>query len=156
WIVVGDVAGHGLGAAIVMGRIRSALRAYSLLGEPPERVLELVDRKVTHFELNTMATIACAVLEPPYESMTVTLAGHLPPVIAAAGHRSFVADVEPDPPIGVGIPGDRRSTTIPLAPDCLVALCTDGLIERRGESLDVGLSKLREAVSVGRPDDVAR
>ena len=53
WIVVGDVAGHGLQAAVVMGRIRSALRAYTLLDASPERVLDLVDRKVNHFEIGT-------------------------------------------------------------------------------------------------------
>src|SRR4029077_3737597 len=83
WVVVGDVAGHGLHAAVVMGRIRSALRAYSLLDEPPERVLDLVDRKGNHFELGAMVTVACPVLAPPYETMTIALAGHPPPVIAA-------------------------------------------------------------------------
>jgi phosphoserine phosphatase RsbU/P len=63
WIVVGDVAGHGLNAAVVMGRIRSALRAYTLLGEVPERVLDLVDQKIDHFEVGTIATVACAALE---------------------------------------------------------------------------------------------
>src|SRR5262249_58091323 len=57
WIVVGDVAGHGLQAAVVMGRVRSALRAYTLLGLAPERVLELVDRKVQHFEIGTLVTV---------------------------------------------------------------------------------------------------
>jgi sigma-B regulation protein RsbU (phosphoserine phosphatase) len=53
WLVVGDVAGHGIHASIVMGRIRSALRAYTLLDLPPEEVLRLVDRKVDHFEIGT-------------------------------------------------------------------------------------------------------
>ena len=157
WIVMGDVAGHGLQAAVVMGRIRSALRAYSLLDEPPERVLDLVDRKVNHFEFGAMVTVACAVLDPPYEAMTIALAGHPPPVIAAPGQRAALAEVEPSPPIGTQISfGKRRSTTIPLAPESVVAFYTDGLIERRGESLDVGFSRLRQAMSLGRPEDVAR
>src|SRR4029077_2968487 len=61
WIVVGDVAGHGINASIVMGRIRSALRAYALLDLPVDEVLNLVDRKVEHFEIGTVATVACAV-----------------------------------------------------------------------------------------------
>jgi phosphoserine phosphatase RsbU/P len=157
WIVMGDVAGHGLQAAVVMGRIRSALRAYSLLDESPERVLDLVDRKVQHFELGAMVTVACAVLDPPYETMTMALAGHPPPVIAAPWHAPALAEVEPSPPIGTDLPfGSRRSTTIPLAPDSVVAFYTDGLIERHGESLDVGFSRLRSAMSLGRPEDVAR
>ena len=85
WIVVGDVAGHGIQASVVMGRIRSALRAYSLLDLPPEEVLRLVDRKVDHFEIGTIATVACAVTDSPYDTMTVALAGHPPPVVAAPG-----------------------------------------------------------------------
>ena len=157
WIVVGDVAGHGLQAAVVMGRIRSALRAYALLDESPERVLDLVDRKVNHFELGAMATVACAVLDPPYDTMTIALAGHLPPVIAMPGQRAVLAEIEPSPPIGTRLSfGKRRSTTIPLGPDSVVAFYTDGLVERRGESLDVGFSRLRQAISLGPPEDVAR
>jgi sigma-B regulation protein RsbU (phosphoserine phosphatase) len=157
WIVTGDVAGHGLEAAVVMGRVRSALRAYSLLDESPERVLELVDRKVNHFELGAMVTVSCAVLDPPYETMTIALAGHPPPMIAAPGRRAALAEVEPSPPIGTQLSfGSRRSTTIALAPDSVVAFYTDGLIERRGESLDVGFSRLQQAVSLGPPEDVAR
>ena len=59
WIVVGDVTGHGLHAAVVMGRIRSALRAYALIEPSPHRVLDLVDRKVEHFEIETESVSAC-------------------------------------------------------------------------------------------------
>jgi hypothetical protein len=157
WIVMGDVAGHGLHAAVVMGRIRSALRAYSLLDESPERVLDLVDRKVNHFEFGAMVTVACAVLDPPYETMTIALAGHPPPMIAAPRQRAALAEVEPSPPIGTRLSfGDRRSTTIALPPDSVVAFYTDGLIERRGESLDVGFSRLQQAMSLGPPEEVAR
>src|SRR3954470_2615292 len=156
WIVVGDVAGHGLHAAVVMGRIRSALRAYALLDESPERVLDLVDRKVNHFEFGAMVTVACAVLDPPYETMTIALAGHPPPVIAVPGQGAVLAEVKPSPPIGSQLSyGSRRPTTIPLVPDSVVAFYTDGLIERRGESLDVGFSRLQQAVSLGPPEYVA-
>ena len=93
WIVVGDVAGHGLQAAVVMGRIRSALRAYTLLDAPaPERVLDLVDRKVNHFEIGTIATVACAVFDPPYDTMTLAVAGHPPPVVAVPGLPAAFAE----------------------------------------------------------------
>ncbi|HTD50434.1 MAG TPA: SpoIIE family protein phosphatase, partial [Acidimicrobiia bacterium] len=85
WIVVGDVAGHGLKAAVVMGRIRSALRAYSLLELPPEKVLELVDRKVQHFEIGTFVTVVCAVSAPPFENIRLAVAGHPPPAVAVPG-----------------------------------------------------------------------
>src|SRR5262249_26673431 len=79
WLVAGDVAGHGLPAAVVMGPVRSALRAYSLLDVPPEKVLELVDHKVEHFEIDTFVTVVCAVLEPPFDTIRVATAGHPPP-----------------------------------------------------------------------------
>ncbi len=82
WVVAGDVAGHGLRAAVVMGRIRSALRAYALLDIPPDEVLRLTSRKIDHFELGQMATCAIAVISPPYDTARMVLAGH-PPVVAA-------------------------------------------------------------------------
>jgi hypothetical protein len=156
WVVVGDVAGHGLQAAVVMGRIRSALRAYSLVDESPERVLDLVDRKVSHFEIGTIATVACAVLDPPYDTMALAVAGHPPPVIAAPGQAASLVKVEVSPPIGSSFGSPRRSSTITLVPDAVVAFYTDGLIERRGESLDVGFERLRRAITPGPPDEVAR
>ena len=118
WIVVGDVAGHGMRASIVMGRIRSALRAYALLELPPEEVLRLVDRKVDHFEIGTIATVACAVTAPPYDTLTIALAGHPPPVISAPNRPAEVAAIRPGPPLGWGWVTDtlRPRSTSPPAP----------------------------------------
>jgi hypothetical protein len=155
WVVVGDVAGHGLQAAVVMGRIRSALRAYSLIAAPPERVLDLVDRKVGHFEMGTIATLACAVSDPPYDTMSLAVAGHPPPVIAIAGKPASLVDVKISPPVGTSWEVERHATRIELPPESAVAFYTDGLIERPGESLDVGLARLLDAMSAGPPDQIA-
>jgi sigma-B regulation protein RsbU (phosphoserine phosphatase) len=165
WVVVGDVAGHGVQAAVVMGRIRSALRAYALLDTSPAHVLDLVDRKVHQFEVGTFATVACAVSSPPYDALTIALAGHLPPVVAVPGQRAMFADVESSPPIGasrwssgassVVLAAARRSTTITLASGSVAVFYTDGLIERRGESIDIGLERLRGVTSPGPPERVA-
>ena len=156
WIVVGDVAGHGLNAAVVMGRIRSALRAYSLLELPPEKVLELVDRKVKHFEMGTFATVVCAVTAPPFDSIRLVVAGHPPPAVAVPGRLTAFAEIRVGPPLGVVSDFERAATTIPLTPGTVVAFYTDGLIERRGENIDVGLERLRAAVSSGAAAEVAR
>ena len=156
WIVVGDVAGHGLHAAVVMGRIRSALRAYALIEPSPHGVLDLVDRKVNHFEIETLATVSCAVLERPYDTMTVAVAGHPPPVIIAPERSAFFADVAVSPPIGTNWGSPRASTTIALPPEAVVAFYTDGLVERRREVLDIGLERLRRAVNLGPPNRVAQ
>jgi hypothetical protein len=155
WIVVGDVAGHGVQAAVVMGRIRSALRAYALLDTSPAHVLDLVDRKVDQFEIDTFATVACAVSSPPYETLTIALAGHPPPVVAAPERPATIPEIEGSTPIGMLGGSARRSTTIPLAPGTVVAFYTDGLIERRGESIDVGLERVRDATSSGPAERVA-
>lgn len=68
WVVIGDVAGHGLVAAAVMGRVRSALRSYALEDHRPQDVLRLVDKKIRHFEVGTMVTVACGSRGPPSTS----------------------------------------------------------------------------------------
>jgi serine phosphatase RsbU (regulator of sigma subunit) len=157
WIVVGDIAGHGLRAAVVLGRIRSALQSYMLVEEHPERVLEFVDRKVNHFETGTIATVACAVTEPPFDTITVALAGHPPPAVAAPGRPTELAVIQPGPPLGTGLKVRRRSAkNLPLAPGTVLAFYTDGLVERRAETIDAGFERLRAAMSPSRPDQVAR
>jgi hypothetical protein len=156
WVVVGDVVGHGLSAAVVMGRIRSAVRAYTLLDLPPEEVVQLVDRKVCHFEIDSLATLACAVTRPPFDCLRVALAGHPPPVIARPGQRTVLTSVEPSPPLGVGTSTNRVSAEITLDPGTVVAFYTDGLIERRHESIDVGLRRICDVTESGPANLVAR
>jgi serine phosphatase RsbU (regulator of sigma subunit) len=152
WVVTGDVAGHGLGAAVVMGRARSALRAYTLMEDRPEKVLELTDRKIQHFEVGTMVTAVCATSRPPYAEWQIAIAGHPPPVIAAPGVPSRLVDLPIGPPLG-GPPGMTRSAgSVTLAEDALMLLYTDGLIERRGESLATGLDRLCGALRAGTPE----
>jgi hypothetical protein len=155
WVVVGDVAGHGLRSAIVMGRIRSALRAYTLIDEPPERVLDLVDRKVNHFEIGTIATVVCAVSDPPYDTVRLAVAGHPPPVLAVPGAPACFVPIRNSPPVGTGLQTERHSTTFALPDGAVLAIYTDGLIERRHEPLDVGLERVREATYPGPPERVA-
>jgi len=140
---------------VVMGRLRSALRAYTLLDTSPAHVLDLVERKVEQFEIGTFATVVCAVSSPPYEALTIALAGHPPPAVAVPGQATTFPNIEPSVPIGVPTGRARRSTTIPLATGSVMAFYTDGLIERPGESLDVGLERLRAAMTPGPPERVA-
>ena len=156
WVVMGDVAGHGLRAAVVMGRIRSALRAYALLGSGPDEVLAMTDRKVQHFEVGTIATVAAAVISPPYDEMRVALAGHPAPVIAHAGVEAEILPLEPGLPLGIGIDAERPLASVPLDPGSVAVFYTDGLIERRGEDIRDGLELLRASVPCAAPADVCR
>jgi phosphoserine phosphatase RsbU/P len=107
-MVVGDVAGSGLGTAVIMGRLRSALRAYALEFRGPAEVLGKLDRKMQYFEeADVMATVSYAVLDPDTGQLAISSAGHLPPVIAAPASavpwprsRSIRPSVSPISPAG--------------------------------------------------------
>ncbi|ANN20207.1 diguanylate phosphodiesterase [Amycolatopsis orientalis] len=152
-IVMGDVAGHGLNAAVIMGRLRSALRAYALESDDPAEVLTRLDRKVHHFEPGALATVVYGLMPASRDSMAISLAGHLPPVLAVPGRPSVFVDVPVDPPIGVMGP-KRRRTVVDLPPGGLIALYTDGLVERRDHLIDVGLQRLADVVTADQPGAV--
>ncbi|MEV6642636.1 GAF domain-containing SpoIIE family protein phosphatase [Amycolatopsis sp. NPDC051371] len=154
-VVMGDVSGHGLEAAVIMGRLRSALRAYALDCESPDEVLAKLDRKANHFEHGAMATVAYGIIGPDRETIALSLAGHLPPVQVEPDGPGRLLDVPPDPPIGLTIGQPRRRTTVlDLTPGSVLAFYTDGLVERRDRPVDVGMRQLAEAVRAGDPDRV--
>jgi phosphoserine phosphatase RsbU/P len=156
WVVAGDVAGHGLPAAVIMGRVRTAVRAYALVGGSPAEVLELTDRKCRHFELGTIVTAICATSFPPYEEWQIATAGHPPPMIAKPGESPSLVELPVGPPLGV-IPEVKRSArTIAFPDEALMLLYTDGLVERRGESLDRGFDRLRATLRLDSAKDVCR
>jgi len=146
-VVMGDVAGSGLPAAVIMGRMRSALRAYALETKDPAEVLSRLDRKIQHFEADAMATVLYAVIDPGLERMDICLAGHFPPVIAYPGQPAQLASVPVGLLIGIADPAPRPVTTLPIPPGALLCFYTDGLIERRGELIDDGLARLCRAVT---------
>jgi phosphoserine phosphatase RsbU/P len=156
WLVTGDVAGHGMRAAAVMGRLRSALRAYALIATTPDEVLSLTNRKVQHFEVGQMATVAVAVLSPPYDRATIALAGHPPPILAEPGRPAVVLPLKPGPPLGANTAVRPPATTVEIPPGSVLLFFTDGLVERRGEPLDDGLERVRAATTAAPPSVVCR
>ena len=154
-LVVGDVAGSGLAAAVIMGRMRSALRAYALEFPGPADVLRKLDQKMQYFEeSDVMATVSYAVLDPNSGRLAISSAGHLPPVIAAPGQHGAMAQIAVDPAIGIADPFHRRVTTLALVPGAVLCLYTDGLVERRDEPIDDGITRLCQAVTPGPPEEV--
>jgi serine phosphatase RsbU (regulator of sigma subunit) len=141
-IVVGDVTGSGLAAAVIMGRMRSALRAYVLQTPDPATALRMLDRKIQYFEPDAMATVLYGLYTPQTGEFTVSSAGHLPPVLAAPGGQAGPLPIDPDPPIGVADDPRRWSATIVIPPGALLCCFTDGLVERRGQMLDQGIDTL--------------
>jgi len=151
-VVIGDVTGSGLPAAVIMGRMRSALRAYALQTADPAEVLAGLDAKMQHFEPDVLATVAYAVFEPGLERMHICSAGHYPPVIASPGQPGELADIPAGLLIGA-VPGAQRPTaTLEIAPGTLLCFFTDGLIERHGQTIDQGLERLCQVVTPQPPD----
>ncbi|HET6810092.1 MAG TPA: GAF domain-containing SpoIIE family protein phosphatase [Acidimicrobiales bacterium] len=155
WVMTGDVAGHGLEAAITLGRLRSALRAYALQGGSPSEVLALADRKFQFFDPGKMATVVCALFPPPYDRSRMATAGHPPPVLAVPEGQAQLVEVSTGPPLGV-TRYEPELAEFDLPQGALLLFFTDGLIERRDESIDVGLAQLASVVTADTPELVCR
>jgi phosphoserine phosphatase RsbU/P len=153
-IVMGDVAGSGLRAAVVMGRLRSALRAYAIESSGPAQALERLDRKFAHFEPDEMATVLYLTVTPDLASFTLSSTGHPPPVSAEPGQEAKILECRPSPPIGAHLGARHVDVVNELRPGTTVGCYTDGLIERRSESIDRGLERLRGAFHAGPVEEV--
>jgi serine phosphatase RsbU (regulator of sigma subunit)/putative methionine-R-sulfoxide reductase with GAF domain len=142
-IVVGDVAGSGLRAAVVMGRMRSALRAYVLETADPGEVLHKLDHNIAYFEPDAMATVLYGLYTPGTGELVFSSAGHLPPVLATPdGRRAGMLAVQPDLPIGTTEDPERRPATVVVPPGAILCCFTDGLVERRDEAIDQGIGRV--------------
>jgi putative methionine-R-sulfoxide reductase with GAF domain len=155
-VVMGDVAGRGLAAAMVMGRLRSALRAYAIETPDPADALERLDRKAQHFEAGQMMTVLYGVLELGTERMEFSSAGHLLPILASPGTAAASVEARVDPPLGVLRQIKRHRTAVEVPTGAAVCLFTDGLVERRHVPLDENLDRLRKVVTASHPDVVCR
>jgi putative methionine-R-sulfoxide reductase with GAF domain len=151
-VTIGDVAGKGLRAAVVMGRIRSALRAYALETNDPAEVLSRLDRKVQLFEPSAMATAVYAVIDPARTTVSFSVAGHPPPVLLAYGSPGRLLDAHADLPLGAFPQAVRTSASVALPQGSALFLYTDGLVERRTRPITDGLHDLVEALDSGDAD----
>jgi phosphoserine phosphatase RsbU/P len=151
-VVIGDVSGHGLASAVVMGRVRSALRAYALVCDDPAQVLTLLDRKIQHFEAGSLTTALYAMFSPDRETIQMSCAGHLLPVLAVPGRPTALAEVPVDAPLGIRrTPAARRTTVLEMPEGALLMCYTDGLVERRDRIIDVGIKALTDVVRAEDP-----
>jgi anti-sigma regulatory factor (Ser/Thr protein kinase) len=153
-IVVGDCVGHDLGAATVMGQLRSACRALLLQDAGPGQVLTAMDRFAASVPGAEYTTVFCAILEPATGQLTYSAAGHPPGIVAhpdggivlLEGARSF--------PLAAAPQADRREACYVLPPRSTLLLYTDGLVERRGLSLTDGITEAGTAVVSGGDDSL--
>ena len=141
--VVGDVSGRGVSAAALMARLRFTLLAYLLEGHAPDVVLDMCARQIDIAEDGHFATVLTGVADLPSGMVTVANAGHPAPLVVT-GSQAVYAPTQVGPPLGTW-PARYAATSFELARGAVLLAYTDGLIERRGESLDVGLARLADA-----------
>ncbi len=149
--VIGDVMGHGLSAAATMGRLRTAVRTLAGLDMPPDELLRRVNDLSDDFAIGPeepmMATCVYAVYDPSSRLCVIAKAGHLPPLLVVPGIRAEdsvrALDLPANTPLGVGS-GPFESVELLVPDGAVLALYTDGLIERRGEDITTGIDRLTE------------
>ncbi|MFJ4466055.1 SpoIIE family protein phosphatase [Streptomyces sp. NPDC089424] len=145
--VVGDVMGHGLNSAAMMGQLRTAVQTMAALDLPPAQLLRNLDGLAQRLGDTYLATCLYAVYDPIAGELHLANAGHIPPVLVRAGDgRSELLDLPTGAPIGVGgVPFE--SVRVRVEPGDRLVMCTDGLVEMRGEDIGVGLATLCESAA---------
>jgi len=149
-LVIGDVSGHGLRAATTMASLRHATLAYVAQDPSPGTVLSRLSDFVNSGVHDYVATVLCVLVEVDAHRLTVASAGHIAPLLLHGEDATFV-DFDADVPIGVTRELQYRESTVTVPPNATLVAFTDGLVERRGEVLDVGLARLRSAAAGQRP-----
>ncbi|MFF7192311.1 PP2C family protein-serine/threonine phosphatase [Streptomyces sp. NPDC008079] len=142
-LVIGDVMGHGLDAAVDMNAYRSMLRYVASADLPPHRVLRQLDAAVAEDGTRRPATCLLVRVDPARGSVALVSAGHLPPVLFSADGAGSLLHLPVGPPLGTGV-GGYELTTRDITPDQTLVMFTDGLVERRKEDIDVSLARLAD------------
>jgi serine phosphatase RsbU (regulator of sigma subunit)/anti-sigma regulatory factor (Ser/Thr protein kinase) len=145
-MAIGDVSGRGFRAAAVMGQLRSGLRAYAMDRASPSEVVERLSQLLRQLEPGRNATLVYLLLDPQEGTLVLASAGHPPPLILdGEGHCEFI-DMPGSVPLGAVRFVHYVDVEARLEPGASLVLYTDGVVERPGLSLDVGLEQLRQAV----------
>ncbi|MBB6421786.1 SpoIIE family protein phosphatase [Streptomyces sp. AK010] len=164
-LVVGDVVGHGLGAAATMGQLSMEARALLSAGLAPDQVLEHLDETVTVLDdadsglaagYSALGSTCCiALYDPVGHHVTLSSAGHLPPILVSPDGRAGPLSIRPHPGLGAEFalrePFDVYTIGVP--PGSMLAFYTDGLVEDRDLSIDEGIGRLSKVVSAVHPWD---
>ncbi|WP_406359124.1 SpoIIE family protein phosphatase [Streptomyces sp. NBC_00658] len=175
--VIGDVQGHNVTAAGLMGQIRTAVRAYTTVGQPPEEVMRSTNRLLIDLGSELFASCLYLRLEPARGVAVMARAGHPPPLLRRPDGKVRVLDLAGGPLLGIDAEATYPTTEVPLGPGSVLALYTDGLIESPGVDIEDAIARLgrrlaeygdqpldvladslvqqEDAAAQERPDDVA-
>lgn len=152
-LVLGDVVGHGLRSASLMGQIRSGLRGLAMQQADPAIVVSALDKLVATLGDEAMATLAYATLHLPTGRLRLVLAGHPPPMLRREGHVSQIA-AEPGLPLGAFPGSGYTPIDVQLDPDVTLLFYSDGLVEHRHRPVFEGIAQLEHSLGAG-PQDLA-
>jgi serine phosphatase RsbU (regulator of sigma subunit)/anti-sigma regulatory factor (Ser/Thr protein kinase) len=149
-LVVGDVAGHGVRAAVTMGRLRTAIHTLAMLELPPAETLQQLNELMQELGVREphFATCVYAIFDAVAGTCEVASAGHLPPLLVRPDGTNELLDLQPAPPLGIGT-GLIETRVLDVADGSLLVLYTDGLVEKRSRDIDEGLGRLREIFGPG-------
>ncbi|AEW97609.1 MULTISPECIES: PP2C family protein-serine/threonine phosphatase [Streptomycetaceae] len=153
-VVIGDVTGHGLHAAVVMGQLRTALRAYAIDDTSPGEILTQLHRMLRHLQPELYATALIARIRPGEPRVVWASAGHPPAVVRDDDGTVRVLDGKPG--VMLGIPADHTYTdqVTRLPTGSSLVLYTDGLVERRARGIDAGIERLAQALAALRTPEL--
>lgn len=145
--VIGDVQGHNMAAAALMGQVRTAVHATA--GARPDEVLARTNRVLADLEPDLLVSCLYAHLDLAHRRISLASAGHLPPLLHRPGQRARVLEIDPGPLLGVGVELPYPITTVPMTPGTTLGLYTDGLVEVPGTDLDRMTSGLAQLLAGG-------
>ena len=155
-LVIGDVAGRGVQAAAVMAQLRNSLRTYIFDAHAPATALERLNALTCALDGSAMATIVCLVFDPTSGVAHVSNAGHLPPLVSTPDAGTEYVEYGRALPVGARAATAYSETSCQLDPGSVLLLYTDGLVEKRSTSIEVGLEELSRILRTrhGELDDL--
>jgi anti-sigma regulatory factor (Ser/Thr protein kinase) len=145
-IIVGDCVGRGLAAAAVMGQLRSSARALLLTGAEPAMLLEQLDSVAKFIPDAFCTTVFVAILDTRSQTLSYSSAGHVPAVLAAPEVAPLLLTDAHSVPLAVHSDEPRQQATAVMVDGATLLLYTDGLVERRDESIDAGIARIVEVM----------
>jgi PAS domain-containing protein len=157
-LVVGDVEGHSVAAAGIMGQLRSAVRAFVTAGHSSGAVLAGTNRLLVDLDPGMLASCCYIRIEPGSDRARAVRAGHCPPLLRRPDGSTEVLELEGGPLLGVDGASSYPESRLDLPPGSILALYTDGLVEERGSDIDLGIDALRASLAhaaAGSLDELA-